>query len=43
MNLMKGTLKFSDSKLSLILTELENVGKIKKFKRGRANVVRKLG
>lgn len=39
---LRETLKFSDSKLSLILTELENVGKIRKFKRGRANVVRKL-
>ena len=39
---LREALKFSDSKLSLILTELENVGKIKKFKRGRANVVRKL-
>lgn len=39
---LREALKFSDSKLSLILTELENVGKIKKFKRGRANMVRKL-
>lgn len=39
---LKETLKFSDAKLSLILTELEHMGKIKKFKRGRANIVRKL-
>lgn len=39
---LKEALKFSDAKLSLILTELEQVGKIKKFKRGRANIVRKL-
>lgn len=39
---LREALRFSDSKLSLILTELENVGKIKKFKSGRANVVRKL-
>ncbi len=39
---LREALKFSDSKLSLILTELENVGKIKKFKRGITNVVRKL-
>ena len=35
-------LGFSDAKLSLILTELENLGYIKKFKRGRANIVKKL-
>lgn len=39
---LKETLKFSDTKLSLILTELEQTGHVKKFKRGRANVVRKL-
>ena len=39
---LKETLKFSDAKLSLILTELEQIGKVKKFKRGRANIVRKL-
>ena len=35
-------LRFSDSKLSLILTELEQLGYEKRFKRGRANIVRKL-
>lgn len=34
--------KFSDAKLSLILTELEQQGYIKKFKSGRANVIRLL-
>jgi len=33
---------FSDAKLSLILSELESIGKIKKFKRGRGNIIRKL-
>ena len=33
---------FSNSKLSLILTELESMGKIKKFKRGRGNIIKKL-
>lgn len=39
---LKETLRFSDAKLSLILTELEQTGRVKRFKRGRANVVRKL-
>lgn len=39
---LKEALRFSDSKLSLILTELEHLGRIRKFKRGRANVVRKV-
>lgn len=39
---IKEALGFSDSKLSLILTELEQLGHIKKFKRGRANIVKKL-
>jgi hypothetical protein len=39
---LKETLRFSDAKLSLILTELEQLGRIRKFKRGRANIVRKL-
>ncbi len=39
---IKGALGFSDSKLSLILTELEQLGHIKKFRRGRANIVKKL-
>jgi uncharacterized membrane protein len=39
---IKETIKFSDAKLSLILTELEQTGHVKKFKRGRANVIRKI-
>ncbi len=39
---LKDTLNFSDAKLSLILSELESLGKIKKFKRGRGNIIRKL-
>ncbi|MEW6035242.1 MAG: hypothetical protein AB1529_01400 [Candidatus Micrarchaeota archaeon] len=39
---IKETLKFSDAKLSLILTELEQTGHVRKFKRGRANIIRKL-
>jgi len=38
---LKDALGFSDAKLSLILSELESMGKIKRFKRGRGNVVRK--
>jgi len=34
--------KFSNSKLSLILGELESIGKIRKFKRGRGNIIRKI-
>lgn len=39
---LKETLKFSDAKLSLILTELEHTGHVKKFRRGRTNVIRKI-
>ncbi len=39
---LKDSLNFSDAKLSLILSELEQMEKIKKFKRGRGNVIRKL-
>ena len=39
---LKEALRFSDAKLSLILTELEQLGKVKKFRRGRANIIRKL-
>jgi hypothetical protein len=39
---LKETLKFSDAKLSLILTELEQLGRVRKFRRGRANVIRKI-
>jgi len=39
---IKEALRFSDAKLSLILSELEQYGYIKKFKRGRANIVKKI-
>jgi len=39
---LRETLNYSDAKLSLILTELEHAGKIKKFKRGRGNIIKKL-
>lgn len=39
---LKDKTNFSDAKLSLILSELEQLGKIKKFKRGRGNIIRKL-
>lgn len=39
---LKEALGFSDAKLSLILAELEEGGFIKKFKRGRGNIIRKL-
>ncbi len=39
---LKDNLGFSDAKLSLILSELEQFGKIQKFKRGRGNIIRKL-
>ena len=39
---LKDRVGFSDAKLSLILTELEQMEKIKKFKRGRGNIIRKL-
>ena len=39
---IREALWFSDAKLSLILTEFEGLGKIRKFKRGRANIIRKL-
>ena len=39
---LRTALNFSDTKLSLILTELEHLGHIKKFKRGRANIVKRL-
>ena len=39
---LKEALGFSDAKLSLILSELEHSGYVKKFKRGRGNIVRKL-
>ncbi len=39
---LRETLNFSDAKMSLILSELESSGYIKRFKRGRGNVIRKL-
>lgn len=39
---LKETLHFSDAKLSLILSELESLGEIRKFKRGRGNIIRKI-
>lgn len=39
---IKETLNFSDAKLSLILTELEEYDYIKKFKRGRGNIIKKI-
>lgn len=39
---LRGVIGFSEAKLSLILAELEQLGQIKKFKRGRGNIIRKL-
>ncbi len=39
---LKEALGFSDAKLSLILSELESLGSIKKFKRGRGNIIKKV-
>ncbi len=39
---LKEMLHFSDAKLSLIIAELEEGGYVKKFKRGRGNIIRKL-
>ncbi len=39
---IKEALGFSDAKLSLILSELEHGGLVRRFKRGRGNIVRKL-
>lgn len=39
---LRESLNFSDAKMSLILSELESSGYIKRFKRGRGNVIRKL-
>jgi uncharacterized membrane protein len=39
---LREALGFSDAKLSLIISELEHSGYVKKFKRGRGNIVRKL-
>ena len=37
---LREILNFSDAKMSLILSELEHYGKIKRFKKGRGNIVR---
>ncbi len=39
---LRETLGFSEAKLSLILSELEYIQIIKKFKRGRGNIVKKI-
>jgi uncharacterized membrane protein len=39
---LREELGFSDAKLSLIISELEDSGYVKKFKRGRGNIIRKL-
>jgi len=39
---LKETLNYSDSKISLILAELEHEGRIKRFKRGRGNIIKKI-
>ena len=39
---LKEELGFSDAKLSLIISELEHSDYVKKFKRGRGNIIRKL-
>ncbi|MBI5046417.1 hypothetical protein HZC07_01665 [Candidatus Micrarchaeota archaeon] len=38
---LREIVNFSDAKLSLILGELESIGEIKKFKRGRGNIIKK--
>jgi len=39
---LKETLNYSDSKMSLVLAELEHEGRIKRFKRGRGNIIKKV-
>ncbi len=39
---LKETLNYSDSKISLILAELEHEGAIKRFKRGRGNIIKRI-
>ncbi len=39
---LKEALGFSDAKLSLILSELESLGSIRKFKSGRGNIIKKV-
>ncbi len=38
---LKEALNYSDSKMSLILAELEHEGLIKQFKRGRGNIIKR--
>ncbi len=40
---LKEVLNYSDSKISLILSELEHEGLVKRFKKGRGNIIRKMG
>lgn len=37
---LRGILNFSESKMSLLLTELEVTGRIKRFKKGRENIIK---
>lgn len=37
---LRDILKFSESKMSLLLTELEVTGRIKRFKKGRENIIK---
>jgi len=37
---LREALNFSDAKMSLMLSELEHYGKIKRFKKGRGNIIR---
>jgi uncharacterized membrane protein len=39
---LKETLNYSDSKISLILAELEHEGLVRRFRRGRGNIIRKV-
>jgi len=39
---LKEALNYSDSKISLILAELEHEGMVKRFKRGRGNIIKKM-
>ncbi len=39
---LKEVLNYSDSKISLILAELEHEERIKRFKRGRGNIIKKV-
>ncbi len=39
---LKELLNYSDSKMSLVLAELEHEGLVKRFKRGRGNIIKKI-